>query len=214
VGRYRARDLLLAPNLLSLARVPLAAAFVGRAHRPPWALAVLMLAGVTDVLDGYLARRLGQATPTGAVVDGVLDKVFAATVIGSLIAQGHLSWLQAGLLVVREVAELPLVVWWALHEDSRCARADDPRANWVGKGATVCQFAAIGTLLLRGQASTFWLSLAGVVGAASAVAYWRRELQGRVRRHGTERPGAPGGTWFAPSPRQLERFERWNEGMP
>ncbi len=39
--------------------------------------------------------------------------------------------------------ELPLVAWWALHEDGRRARAEDPRANWVGKAATVCQFLAI-----------------------------------------------------------------------
>jgi phosphatidylglycerophosphate synthase len=137
VGHYRARDLLLPPSLVSFARIPLAAAFVGFAHQPSWALGVLLLAGITDVLDGHLARRLGQATP--------------------------------------------MVAWWALHEDGRRARAEDPRANWVGKAATVCQFLAIAALLIRGEASYFWLALTAITGVASAVAYWRRELRATAR---------------------------------
>lgn len=181
MGRYRARDLLLAPSLLSFARIPLAAAFLWLAQRPSWALGVLLLAGITDVLDGHLARRLGQATPTGAVVDGVLDKVFAAVVIGGLIAQGRLPWLAAALLATRELGELPLVAWWALHEDGRRARAEDPRANWLGKIATVCQFLAIAAVLIQGKPSYFWLALTAIMGAASAVAYWRRELGASAR---------------------------------
>ena len=178
-GRYRARDLLLPPSLMSFARLPLALAFVASVHRPPWALGVLALAGVTDVLDGYLARRLGQATPTGAVVDGVVDKLFAGAVIGSLVQHGSLPWSAAGVLVIRELAELPLVAWWAMHRDGRRARAEDPRANWIGKAATVCQFTAIASALLRGEPSDVWLVLAGVMGGASAVGYWRRELRPR-----------------------------------
>jgi cardiolipin synthase len=181
VGRYRARDLLLPPSLLSFARIPLAAAFVGLAHQPSQALGVLVIAGITDVLDGYLARRLGQATPTGAVVDGVLDKLFAAVVIGGLILQGRLPWLAAALLATREIGELPLVAWWAMHEDGRRARAADPRANWLGKAATVCQFLAIAALLIRGEPPYFWLALTAITGVASAVAYWRRELRATAR---------------------------------
>jgi cardiolipin synthase (CMP-forming) len=177
VGRYRARDLLLAPSLLSFARVPLAAAFVGSAHHPLLALGVLLIAGITDMLDGYLARRLGQATATGAVVDGVLDKVFAAVVIGALILQGRVPWPAAALLATRELGELPLVAWWAMHEDGRRARAQDPRANWLGKAATVCQFVAIAALLIRGEPSYFWLAVTAIMGLASAVGYWRRELR-------------------------------------
>jgi cardiolipin synthase (CMP-forming) len=182
VGRYRARDLLLPPSLLSFARIPLAVAFVRIAEQPASALGVLLLAGLTDVLDGYLARRLGQATPTGAVVDGVLDKLFAAIVIGGLVLQGRLPWLAAGLLATRELGELPLVAWWAVHADGRRARAEDPRANWLGKAATVCQFVAIAVLLMRGEPSDFWLAATAVMGVASAVAYWRRELRASSAR--------------------------------
>jgi CDP-diacylglycerol--glycerol-3-phosphate 3-phosphatidyltransferase/cardiolipin synthase len=154
----------------------LAAAFVGLVNQPFWALGVLALAGVTDVLDGYVARRFGQATPTGAVVDGVMDKLFVCAVIGSLLLQRRLDGPAAGVLVIREVAEVPLVAWWAMCANGRGARAEDPRANWVGKVATVCQFMAIASALLRREPSMVWLALAGIMGGASALGYWRREL--------------------------------------
>lgn len=175
-GRYRARDLLLLPSLLSLARIPLGLAFMVVSPRPAPALTILFLGGLTDVLDGFFARRLGQATPTGAVVDGVLDKLFAAMIIGTLVGQERLSLLGACLLGAREVGELPLVIWWGLHRARRGERASDPRANWLGKLATVLQFLAIAALLTDGGRAWPWLALTAVTGAASAVLYWRREL--------------------------------------
>lgn len=190
MGRYRARDLLLVPSLLSYLRVPLAAAFVLLLEQPRLALTVLLLAGVTDVLDGHLARRLNQATPTGAVVDGVLDKLFAAFVVGALVVQGQLSGFAAVLLATRELGELPLVIWWAVHDDQRRSRAEDPRANWLGKAATVFQFAAIAALLLRGGTPWLWLGLTAATGATAAYVYWRREIGAGEQRRS---PGALAG---------------------
>ena len=79
------KDLVLVPNLLSGARVPLAVAFPLAAGNAPLALGILGFAGLTDVLDGWAARKLGQATPVGALVDGIADKVFAASVLGTLV---------------------------------------------------------------------------------------------------------------------------------
>jgi phosphatidylglycerophosphate synthase len=167
---------------LSFSRLPLAVAFLTLVSRPRWALAVLLAAGVTDVLDGYLARRLGQATPTGAVIDGVLDKLFAAIVIGGLAVRGALTWLEAVLLATRELGELPLVIWWVIHEDGGRGRAEDPRANWSGKAATVCQFVAIASISFGGELSSAWLASTALAGAASAVFYWWRELHGTSAR--------------------------------
>jgi cardiolipin synthase (CMP-forming) len=177
MGRYRVRDLLLPPSLLSFSRIPLAAAFVVvLSEHPILALSALLLAGITDVLDGYWARRYGQATPTGAVVDGVLDKLFVTVVVAALVLRGQLPVSGAVLLATRELGELPLIVWWAAHDGKRRARAEDPRANWLGKVATVFQFLAIAALLIRGQTPWVWLGLSGGIGVASAIAYWRREL--------------------------------------
>lgn len=176
MGHYRARDLLLAPSLISLTRLPLAIAFVVVAPEPIPSVVVMLVAAVTDMLDGVVARRFNLATPTGAVVDGALDKAFTAVVVGTLIAEHELSILEACLIFVREVAELPLVVWWALHHRQRRARAEDPRANYAGKLATVLQFVCI--VLLLGHSAWFPASLlitAGA-GAIAAVLYWVREV--------------------------------------
>ncbi|HEY8077432.1 MAG TPA: CDP-alcohol phosphatidyltransferase family protein, partial [Labilithrix sp.] len=74
------------PNVLSAMRIPLAALFPFVVTRPALAIAVLAAAALTDVLDGWLARRLGEATPTGALVDGIADKLLGASVLVSLVA--------------------------------------------------------------------------------------------------------------------------------
>jgi phosphatidylglycerophosphate synthase len=176
MGRYRARDLLLLPSLVSFLRLPLAVLFVYVVHDPTWALATLVAAAATDVIDGFLARRLNQATATGAVVDGVFDKGFTTVVIATLVVTGPLTWSEALLLGTRELGELPLVIWWALHHDRRQARAEDPRANWLGKLVTVLQFASITCILQRSSLERAALLATAISGVVAAGLYWRREV--------------------------------------
>ncbi|MCK6545333.1 CDP-alcohol phosphatidyltransferase family protein [Myxococcota bacterium] len=176
MGLYRARDLLLAPNLLSLLRVPLAAAFPWSAGQPASALAVLFAAGLTDVLDGWIARTRKQVTAIGAVVDPITDKLFVLTVMITLITSGALPVWGAVLLSVREVGEAPLVLWWAVSRKKRRARTDAPRANVPGKIATTLQFAAVALALVDSPWLPHALFVAAVAGALAALAYWMREL--------------------------------------
>src|SRR5262249_51569745 len=89
-GFFSPKELLLPPNLVSALRLPLALLFPFAARSKGQALAVLALAGLTDVLDGWLAREKRQVTPTGAVLDPIADKAFALSVVGTLIAQGKI----------------------------------------------------------------------------------------------------------------------------
>ncbi|HTJ82255.1 MAG TPA: CDP-alcohol phosphatidyltransferase family protein, partial [Polyangiaceae bacterium] len=89
--RYSARDLLGVPSLLSLVRVPLAASFPFVVHAPWIALCVVAVAAASDVADGWWARHYHQTTPTGAVVDGITDKIFVVVVAISLFVAGKLS---------------------------------------------------------------------------------------------------------------------------
>jgi cardiolipin synthase len=175
-GRYRWKDAFLVPGLLSLARVPLAVVFPFVVERTYWAFAVLVLAGVSDVLDGYAARRLGQATPTGAALDPVTDKLFVLTVAGTLVATDHFSLLTVLLLSTRELLELPLVVWFAVSPKARSARAEKPSANAFGKLATVLQFAAVCAALLGSSTSGLWIGATAVTGVIAALSYWKRAL--------------------------------------
>lgn len=110
------------PNLLTLSRFPLAAAFPLAAPNPHAAVGILGLAGLTDVLDGWLARRSGEPSPLGTMLDPIADKVFALTVIGTLAARGLLPGWGIAALVSRELLELPLVLF-DLSRQSRAARA-------------------------------------------------------------------------------------------
>ena len=181
-GSYRWRDVFLAPGLLSLARVPLAFAFPFVVERTAWALTVIVLAGVTDVLDGYCARRFGQATPTGAALDPITDKLFVLTVAITLVTSGHFSLVAVLLLSTREVLELPLVIWFALSPRARSARAEKPMANALGKFATALQFAAVFSTLLGWSITGVWIGATAVVGVFAALSYWLRALGVVTRR--------------------------------
>ena len=179
---YSARHLLLPPTLVSLSRLALGAFFPWVVGVPSAALGVLALAGATDVLDGWLARRHGMVTATGAVVDGATDKLFVLAVALTLLYKRYLSVGELVLLGTREIAELPLVVWLAVSPVARRTRIDHPRANMLGKAATVMQFAAIAALLAGSQDALPWIRAAALVGSVAAASYWRREIRIRVRR--------------------------------
>jgi CDP-diacylglycerol--glycerol-3-phosphate 3-phosphatidyltransferase/cardiolipin synthase len=173
---FSAAELWRAPNLVSLLRIPLAIAFPFVAGSPPAAVAVLGLAGATDVLDGLLARRLGAVTALGAVIDPVADKIFALSAMGSLLALQRLPWWGVPALLARELLEAPLLVW-SLRRRLHGERAPVLGSNVAGKVATIAQSAA----LLAAIAAPWALAPALAVAAGSAlvagVIYWKRELR-------------------------------------
>jgi CDP-diacylglycerol--glycerol-3-phosphate 3-phosphatidyltransferase/cardiolipin synthase len=173
---YRIQDLTRLPNLLSGARLPLAVAFPLSAGNAPLALGVLGFAGLTDVADGWAARRLGQATPMGALVDGIADKVFAASVLGTLVATRMLSPVGALLLATRELAELPLALRLVFSKRARDIDVER-KANRLGKAATALEFATVLAVIAQVPGRTVLLAATALCGAFAAAAYWRRELR-------------------------------------
>jgi CDP-diacylglycerol--glycerol-3-phosphate 3-phosphatidyltransferase/cardiolipin synthase len=169
---FRLRDAMRGPSLVSLARLPLAALFPFVVHRPAVAIPVLLAGGLSDALDGFWARRSGQVTTTGAMLDPITDKTFILTVAITLLATGHLSLLELLLLGAREVLELPLVLWRAVTRRPK----ELPRTVVAGKVVTWLQFLTTGAVVLRFYASV-WIGVSAVTGAALGLAYWRRELR-------------------------------------
>jgi CDP-diacylglycerol--glycerol-3-phosphate 3-phosphatidyltransferase/cardiolipin synthase len=185
---FSASELALPPNLLSLARLPLAALFPLVGDRPAPALAVLFAAGLTDVLDGWIARRSGRVTATGAIVDPLADKVFALAVVGTLIASGKLPLWGIPALLAREILEVPLALWIALGRRFRGTRLEGASANVPGKLATVVQFAAVLSAIALPAALTVTLAAAALSGVAAGVSYWHRQLR---RSRPAAAPGGP-----------------------
>jgi CDP-diacylglycerol--glycerol-3-phosphate 3-phosphatidyltransferase/cardiolipin synthase len=182
-----AAELALPPNLLSLARLPLAALFPLVASSPVGAVIVLLCAGVTDVLDGWAARRWGMTTVTGAILDPISDKLFAIAVLATLITHATLPLWALAPLLAREIIEAPLVIWIASSRQVRRRRATRARANVPGKLATAVQYAAVLSAIAWPDGLRALVVAAGVTGLAAGVGYWARELSSRPAP-----PGAPG----------------------
>src|SRR5688572_5488769 len=176
VRSYRLRDLLLLPNLLSAARLPLAFAFPFVADRPKLALGVLGIAASTDVLDGFAARRLHQATPIGALVDGIADKVLGCCVMAALVRRGYVSPGAALLLATRELLELPLAIRLLVSPAARALDVDRA-ANRAGKLATTLELFAVIAVLRRSRLAPVMIGAAALAGLVAGVTYWTRELE-------------------------------------
>ncbi len=175
-GQYSARHILQTPSLISLTRLVFAAVFPWASSAPASALIVLALAAVSDVVDGWVARRYGLVSATGAVVDGITDKVFALTVVVTLLQQGRAPWFTLALLGTREIGELPLVVWLAASRSARHARTVNAKANALGKAATVMQFVTVAAMLWGVSHWGLLLGATAAIGGVAAVSYWLREL--------------------------------------
>ena len=101
--------LMTLPNALSFARMAALPPVLyllrrGDPQSDRWALAILLLAGATDLMDGWLARRRGAVTASGKVVDPLADKVLiGGLVIYLALARDFPMWLLLAI-VARDVA--------------------------------------------------------------------------------------------------------------
>lgn len=122
-----------APNLISMGRIVLLGVFVWLLFGPDlryWATAVLMVVGITDFLDGYVARRYHQVTTLGKVLDPVADRLVLVTAVISIAAYGAVPWWLAVVVLARElVVSIAVLVLAALGAE----RID---VLWVGKAGT------------------------------------------------------------------------------
>ncbi|WP_058557690.1 CDP-diacylglycerol--glycerol-3-phosphate 3-phosphatidyltransferase [Thiohalocapsa sp. ML1] len=140
------------PNGLTLLRIALIPVFVVIFYLPtPWArpvcALVFTLAGLTDWLDGWLARRLGQTSPLGAFLDPVADKLMVAVALVLLVQADPSMWLAlpAAVIIGREITVSALREWMA----ELGARAQ-VAVSMAGKLKTTAQMVAIVLLVLGG----------------------------------------------------------------
>jgi CDP-diacylglycerol--glycerol-3-phosphate 3-phosphatidyltransferase len=148
-------------NLVTASRIVLIAPLVWLMLRPDdqsrWmALGVLALAGFTDVIDGRLARRLGEVSAFGAMLDLISDRLLTAAVLIALMAAGRLGgW---GVAAGAALIGRDLIV--ASFNEALPGRLAI-RVGWLERVKIACQFAAFGLLIAPPR-----LALAGVEQAA------------------------------------------------
>ncbi len=102
-----ARLIALVPNVLSVLRLGLAAIFPFiSAEHEYWRVGVVVAAGFSDWLDGFVARRYSAKSPSGALLDAFADKLFVFSVLLTLTIKEPrlLEWWQMLLVIARDLA--------------------------------------------------------------------------------------------------------------
>jgi CDP-diacylglycerol--glycerol-3-phosphate 3-phosphatidyltransferase len=140
------------PMTLTWARIAMIPMVIGIFYLPEpffpvhWqnatACAVFTLAAITDVFDGYLARKYQMATPLGAFLDPVADKLMVCAALVMLLSLGRIDEFVALVIVGREITVSALREWMALVGASASVAV-----NWLGKLKTIMQMVAIPVLL-------------------------------------------------------------------
>jgi cardiolipin synthase len=164
--------ILTVPNAISVARLAGVPVFLWLVLGPKadwWAVGLLILAGISDWLDGKLARAWNQQSQLGQVLDPAADRLYIAATLAGLAIRGIIPWWLVALLVSRE-----LVVGVALLVLRRHSYGP-LQVSLVGKAATLCLLYAFPLLFLGEHAGSAALT-ARVIGWAFAIwgsaLYW------------------------------------------
>jgi cardiolipin synthase (CMP-forming) len=181
--------LLNVPNLVTLSRIILIPLLIGLYYLPDeWlsdggknltATAVFIFAGITDWLDGYLARRLNQMSAFGAFLDPVADKLIVVAALLVLLYLKRVDMIVALIIVGREIAISALREWMA-----KVGQAASVAVAFIGKLKTVAQMVAIPLLLFHNELAgldcqwlgTILINVAAVLTVLSMLYYLRKAL--------------------------------------
>jgi CDP-diacylglycerol--glycerol-3-phosphate 3-phosphatidyltransferase len=166
------------PNALTIARLALIPIFVvlmltaEGGHSWPAGI-IFGVAGVTDQIDGFLARRWRVESEFGKVADPLADRLMIDAAVILLFVADHMPW--AGLVVIIGRDLLLMLGYKAIAPQGYSLDV-----NLLGKAATWVLYAGIGFLLVTHRSThwpywVFWtgLALAVAAGVLYAVSAWR-----------------------------------------
>jgi cardiolipin synthase len=179
------------PNALSalrLAGVPLVLWLILGPQADVLAVVVLAVAGATDWLDGWIARRWHQRSRIGQVLDPLADRLYILATVSGLALRGLIPWWLVIVLVARDLVIASLVP--ALRTRGYTTLP----VHFLGKAATFCLLYAF-PLILLGAAPQDWATVARVVGWAFALwgtgLYWYAGLLYLHQAYGLLRSTTP-----------------------
>jgi cardiolipin synthase (CMP-forming) len=152
--RVLTSQLLLAPNQLTLLRlvfIPFIVISVLYGHWR-WALGLFVAAGLSDALDGFLARLLQQKTTLGQYLDPIADKLLLSTMFVILAFRDKIAWKYTVLVFSRDVC---IILTCAVLFAATALR--DFRPSIFGKSNTVAEVGAVFFVLLYEVTGTDWI---------------------------------------------------------
>lgn len=184
------------PNALTWMRIVMIPLFVGVYYFPPtWltlpqqnlaATVLFTVAAITDLLDGYLARKLNQVSAFGAFLDPVADKLMVAAALIILVDLNRLNAAIAVIIIGREITISALREWMA-----QLGAAKSVAVSFIGKIKTVSQMIAIPMLLYHDAIGAFqpqawgtWLILLAAALTLWSMFYYLKMAMPTVLKHG------------------------------
>ena len=170
------------PNALTIARLILIPIFVvlmvQAGHNPSWPAAIVFaIAGITDQVDGFLARRWHVESRFGQIADPLADRLMIDAAVILLAYYGRLPWIGLAVIIGRDVLLL-------LGSRFLAPRGIEIEVNTVGKAATWVLYAAIAFRIVTAE-STQWplyLFWAGLVLAVVAAGFYVRTAWRELQR--------------------------------
>jgi len=170
------------PNLLTSLRfvlIPVYIVIFAEGHMIP-AFLIMVAAGITDILDGYIARRTGQVTMAGMMLDPLADKLMLITVIVSLLVSGHISLAAAAAMFLRDLGMIAGGLYYHFRGKKTVP------ANWMGKLTTVLFYIAI--MLIFFEAPNAHAYLWGVIAISFATSIMYIVMFKALNKHITGTP--------------------------
>lgn len=171
------------PNVLTLIRLALIPVFIILFYWPTdlsnlYAAIVFIIAALTDLLDGYLARKLKLTTKFGAFLDPVADKIIVCTALVLIVEHyslytdvlyphlGKFITILAMIIVAREITVSALREWMA-----ELGKRANVAVSWIGKWKTTIQLTAIAGLIWRHDEGMIYASV-GLLMVATVLTIW------------------------------------------
>ena len=132
--KFTKEQIFTIPNILSFLRIlliPVIIVFYCALQSPEWTLVFIALSAITDVVDGFIARRFNMVTDFGKAIDPIADKLTQIALLVCLLTRFPLMWLPLGLMFIKETIAfvLRLLVFRKTEEVHS--------AEWHGKLNTV-----------------------------------------------------------------------------
>ena len=171
------------PNVLTLIRLGLIPVFIILFYLPSdrsnfYAAIIFIVAALTDLLDGYLARKLKLTTKFGAFLDPVADKIIVCTSLVLIVEHyalyrdplypeiGKFITIPAMIIVAREITVSALREWMA-----ELGKRANVAVSWIGKWKTTIQLTAIAGLIWRHSEPVIYASVALLL-LATVLTIW------------------------------------------
>ena len=165
------------PNIISSSRVLLAAAFVAAGDANA-RLGLVGIAGLTDFLDGWIARRGRWTSRMGALIDPIADRIFVLTAVSAFLLSGELTTWQYFVLLSRDIMT---AVGFLVARLVPWLRPVEFKARYLGKVVTTLQLATFIAILAYPDGVTFLFLLVGIASEAANVDYTNALWNARAR---------------------------------